>query len=253
MLLMMGLRNLRSIIWYAFFLTPILSACCARLLLMVQLRRANRQSTRQSTSSDFSQAARQQRELPTISRATHIVNAFLAASLLALILPVLPWFKPGLPWPAAYRARFAPTPQGAFPQGFSGDPPLLLDRSTPVEAVQQLRHDPPRGQLWNDMGFGSYLTWAIHPTISPALDPRIELYPTDFWISYLKLCTGPIDAALILRRQGVTDSLLDREAQSGLIAQLRATPGWQEIPLSDGPAVLLRHNPATRLSGNADK
>jgi hypothetical protein len=168
--------------------------------------------------------------------------------LLLLPVPLLPWFKPALPLPDFFHARFAPTPQGAFSQGFAGDPPLLLDRSTPVEAVEFLRHSPPRGKLFNDMVFGSYINWMLYPQTRSLCDPRIELYPLKWWEGfYFRLGKGPADAAQILARDGYSDALLDPKMQPQLIKRLQAAPRWTIVfpaKASDWPrstAVVVRH------------
>jgi hypothetical protein len=217
----MGWRNARAIVWYALYCGPLL----ATLGLLVILKA--RQPATYMTSPP--------------PRAVAILNAVLAMLMLALVIPALPWVKPSLPWPDDYRKHFAPTPSGIFPTGFSGDPPLLIDRSTPVKSADFLRQHPPRGRLFNEMVFGSYLTWALQPKRISYADPRIELYPTSFWDDYRRLCSGPPNAVARLEKGGFTDVLLDFELQPQLIERLQASPHWQAV-LHENRAVLFRRN-----------
>lgn len=217
-LLVMALRDKRSIIWFAMFAAPAWSA------LFIQLRLS---------------AKREAVKVPVASRGTWIVNAVLAVVLLASTLLFTPRAKAGMAWPAAFRARFAPTPDGNFPEGFGHDPPLLLDRATPVEAVAWLKAHPPRGRVWHDMVFGSYIMWALNGRVVPMSDPRVELYPDAFWAEFARLCRGEADAVAQLEKQGFSDVLLDSKLQSGLAARLRRTRGWNEV-LRAGPAILFR-------------
>jgi hypothetical protein len=219
-------------VWYALFFAPVFSACCTALLLNMRLNHKTR----------FAE------QRPAAPRAIHWLNAAIAVLLVSMIVPALPWIKPLLPLPEAYRARFAPNPVGPFPVGFAADPPLLLERETPVEAATFLSRYPPRGRLFNEMVFGSYLTWALYPQIAPLADPRIELYPTDFWLDYLRLSEGRADAVRTLEQRGFSDALLDPKLQPGLVKALSAAPGWHVAFPAGGhrdsrsPAILFRRD-----------
>jgi hypothetical protein len=212
--LTMALRDKRSIVWFALLAAPMWSAC-----LMSVLSRRPAVST----------------AIPP--RSTWYINAALAGLLISAALPLLPRFKAALDWPREFRQRFAPTPVGAFPQGFGADPPLLLDRATPVEAAAYLKTHPPEGKLFHDMVFGSYLMWALDGVLLPMSDPRIELYPDTFWDDYAKLMAGPPDAPARLHAGGYSAALLERKEQAVLIKRLE-TAGWRRV-FQRGPAVYL--------------
>lgn len=222
-LFVMGLRNVRSLVWYALFFAPAFAGVFTAFRLKAGV---------------WWQSA-----APEPPRAVYAMNAVMALLLLGLIVPALPWIKPELPLPPAFRARFAPTPRGAFPSGFSGDPPLLLDNTTPVEAAEFLRKNPPHGRLYNEMVFGSYLMWALYPQTLPNADPRIELYPDQYWFDYLKFQDNPRDAGRILAGQGYSDALLNPKLQKPLVNELSRTPGWKKYVFKSGPAILFRHEP----------
>lgn len=220
-------RNVRSLVWYALLYAPLCSACGTAALVKLRARQWFARNAPLPI-------------LPVPSRSLTIVNAGMAGFLLLLIVPELPWVKPYLPLPLTLRERFAPNPAGQFPLGFAGDPPLLLDRLNPVEAVAYLRHHPPRHRLFTDMGYGSYVIWMLYPAQRPAADTRVELYPLPFWDEYFRLSNGPPDAARRLTEQGFSDALLNAGPQAGLIKRLQAAPDWHVV-WSQGHAVLLRH------------
>jgi hypothetical protein len=219
-LVAMGFRNVRAIVWFALFFAPAFSGAFMAAFVSAKLKA--------------------QKVMPEPTRAVYVMNAVMAVLLLLLIVPALPWVKPELPLPPAYQARFAPTPQGAFPLGFSGDPPLLIENTTPVEAVDFLRKNPPRGKLYNEMVFGSYLMWALYPKILPHTDPRIELYPDEYWKKYLEFNNNPRNAGAVLTREGYSDALLNPKLQPPLVEELSRTPGWKKYPFKSGPAILFR-------------
>jgi len=245
-LAVMAFRDVRSIVWYALFFVPAFSACGTAVLLQLKT-----QSWRQSQGGVPAPVTPVASPAPpSTPRMLRILNVVTAVFLLLMIAPALPWMKPLLPLPPAYWARFAPNPAGPFPLGFSADPPFLLDKDTPVRAAEFLRRDPPRGRLFNEMVFGSYLMWALYPQTLPSADPRIELYPTEFWLDYLHLSAGPPDAARILEQRGFSDALLNPELQPDLVKRLHAASGWHVVFPADpgnsgaGPAILFRrHRP----------
>lgn len=145
-----------------------------------------------------------------------VANLLAALVLLSVVLIVQPWIKPLLPLPEPYKAIFAPVP-GA-PELFSAD--------TPVAAVEHLRADPCTGPIFNEMGYGSYMDWALYPAAQSFIDPRVELYPMSLWEDYIAIGEGARSAAL-LDQYGVACVLLDTGRQAKLSAALAELPGWQ--------------------------
>jgi hypothetical protein len=226
-LLAMALRDKRSILWFAMFFAPLWAAAYS--------------SWRANVTKRSPQVLAEQ---PTPSRSVQLFNAGLALLLVASAGMALPSAKASFDWPLAFRARFAPTPPGPYPQGFGADPPLLLDRATPVEGAEWLKQNPPRGRLFHDMAFGSYLMWALDGRPRPMADPRVELYPDAFWEDYVALSEGRPDAARVLRQRGFTHALLDRKLQAPLARCLRSSGEWSVV-MQKGPAVLLRRRDAS--------
>jgi hypothetical protein len=143
-------------------------------------------------------------------------NLLLALLLAAMVALVQPWLKPLLPLPQPYQDLFADMP-GA-PQLFSAD--------TPVAAVAELRDKPCAGRIFNEMGYGSYMDWALYPAAQSFIDPRVELYPLALWNDYIAISAGQ-SAEAALDRYGVACVLLDTGRQGGLAKALAAAPGWR--------------------------
>jgi hypothetical protein len=222
LLLVMAVRDKRSVLWFALWFAPLWASLSASLWA------GRAASTRDNDP-----------EATAPPRGLQVVNAAMAVLLCAAISLCAPGLKASFDWPPAFRTRFAPTPSGPFPRGFGHDPALLLDRATPVEAVAWLEKNPPQQRLWHDMAFGSYIMWAADGRIVPMCDPRVELYPDAFWNDYARLSLGSQDAAQVLARRGFSDALLDRKLQSALIRSLLRSGRWK-IAFQSPPAILLR-------------
>lgn len=206
----MAARDQRSILWFALAFVPLCTSMAARFTP--------------------EKAAPQ----PTPPRGAEWINAALLLLLCGLPLTLLPPIKATWPWPREFCKRFAATPAL-----FAPAPPLLLENTTPVAAAQFLMKNPPRGKLWTDMVCGSYLTYAGRGQILPLCDPRIEMFPAAFWEDYLRISSGPADAAAILQTRGFSDALLDRLTMPNLVRRLRRDPHWR-IVAQNGSTVLFR-------------
>lgn len=145
------------------------------------------------------------------------LNAVLLSLLLVLLFLGLPWIKPAI-----------------FPAP-SGD---LLDPNTPVAAVEVLqRQDQRPKRLFHAMAYGSYLIWAA-PEQPVFIDPRIELYPLEQWLDYIRLTQG-LNVEQIVDRYNIDGMLLDKKEQSGLLEVLANNNAWEQY-YTDEQTVLVR-------------
>lgn len=133
-----------------------------------------------------------------------------------LFLPVLfvqPWFVERFPLPERYW-KLVIRNSAVGP---------LIGVETPVEAVKYL-HENPGGKIFNEMGYGSYMIWAI-PEQGVFIDPRVELYPYEQWEDYVRISNGT-QYNKLLEKYGADRILLDTELQSELAKLLEKDPSW---------------------------
>ena len=142
------------------------------------------------------------------------LNLLLAVLLWLPVVLVQPWWVEDLPLPESYWDLV----------WRDVDAGPLLDTLTPWGAVEYLRAHPG-GQLFNEMGYGSYLIWAL-PAQKIFVDPRVELYPLEQWQNYLRISRG-VRYNELLAQYGVDRLLLDRGEQSELILSLADDSLWE--------------------------
>lgn len=145
----------------------------------------------------------------------HPINLLL---LLLLAVPVAlaqPWWVERLPLPETYWKQ-------VWRGNLLGP---LVGRETPVAAVEYLRNHPG-GRLFHEMGYGSYLIWAL-PQQGVFVDPRVELYPYDQWLDYIRIGRG-VRYNQLLERYGADRLMVDRELQGELIQMLQDDPCWEQ-------------------------
>ncbi|MBN1888004.1 MAG: hypothetical protein JW850_08430 [Thermoflexales bacterium] len=143
------------------------------------------------------------------------LNAAIGLLLFAPLVWVQPWFVERLPLPDRYWDLVL--------RGSPAGP--LLGSDTPVAAAEYLSLHPG-GRLFNELGYGSYLMWAV-PEQGIFIDPRVELYPLEHWQAYAAITRGARYNAL-LAKYGADRIVLDTVKQPELARSLAADPLWSK-------------------------
>jgi hypothetical protein len=129
------------------------------------------------------------------------------------VILVQPWFVESFPLPDRYWDQvIRDSPEGP-----------MISTATPIDAAYFLKQNPG-GNLYNEMGQGSYLIWAI-PDQGDFIDPRVELFPYQQWQDYIHINYGARYNEL-LNRYGVNRILIDVELQKDLADVLESDPLW---------------------------
>jgi hypothetical protein len=176
---------MRYIVWYGFVVIPILMSVLVDLPI----------------------------NIPVLSPPRNSVNFILATIVFLPAVFVQPWLVENFPLPDRYWKMV----QRDNPEG------PLVDINTPVDPAGYLLANPG-GTLFNEMGYGSYLIWAL-PDQGVFIDPRVELYPFEQWQDYLRITRGA-GYNQILAQYGADRILLSLELQPELAKALKSDPGW---------------------------
>lgn len=148
-----------------------------------------------------------------VSPTRNHLNYILAALIALPMVLVQPWWVEQAPLPETYWSQVH---RGA-------DVGPLLTTSTPVGAARYLV-EHPGGQLFNEMGYGSYLIWAV-PEARVFADPRVELYPYELWLDYTRISSG-VRCTELLSAYGADRILLRPDTQTELAALIEEDPLW---------------------------
>jgi hypothetical protein len=175
----------RNVVWYGMISTPVLASILKELPI----------------------------KTPVIKPQRNWLNLLLAIVLFIPAIAAQPWFVGRLPLPDTYWQQVIRDPRA--------DP--LLSVHTPIAAVDYLKSHPG-GHLFNEMGYGSYLIWAL-PEQGVFIDPRIELFPYDLWMDYIHINNG-INYDELLARYGVDRILLDKKLQPELASMIVNDQQW---------------------------
>lgn len=106
--------------------------------------------------------------------------------------------------------------------------PLVYDKSTPFKAVAWLEDHPELpGPLWNEIGFGSYLIFAL-PTRPPSVDSRFFPYPLEQMKEYQTISVTGLGWEAAFQRDGINLLLLSVAEQPRLIEAVEKSTQWCE-------------------------
>lgn len=159
----------------------------------------------------------------------NVLNLVLVLVLLVPVVAFQPWFIGRLPLPPGYY-KLVLRDNSVGPQ---------LSVNTPVAAVEYLKGHPG-GHLYNEMGYGSYLIWA-DPFQGVFVDPRVELYPYQQWVDYIKINNG-LQYNELFDSYRVDRVLLNKTEQPELMAALEKDPRWRQ-EYTDAYAQIWERNP----------
>lgn len=151
--------------------------------------------------------------LPRLASPRSWGNAVLSILIMTPALLAQPWFIESLPLPETYW--------GQIQRGSAEGPLVAAD--TPTAAVDYLKTHPG-GHIFNEMGYGSYLIWAV-PEQGVFIDPRVELYPYQQWQDYIQI-SNAVDYNALLAQYGADRILLNIALQPELAFALANDPGW---------------------------
>lgn len=118
-----------------------------------------------------------------------------------------------------------------------------LSNETPIRAVEWLRENPPKGQVFNIFEWGDYLQWAGPADMQIFVNSHAHLVPGEVWRHYLQVIERSNEWEETLERYGVNTIVLDTRYRSGLIQALKDDPAWKIGYQDNVSAVFVRRNP----------
>jgi len=175
----------RSVAWYAIVVMPLLG----KVIKGIPLR------------------------IPSLPVQNHPFNFLIATVIFIPVILVQPWLIDCFPLPASYRTQI----QNDVEVG------PLISLQTPIGAARYLE-DHPGGHLFNELGYGSYLIWAVRNQ-RVFIDPRIELYPQEIWDDYIDISNGR-NASYLFYKYQIDRIILDTVLQPELSTFLKNEPTW---------------------------
>jgi hypothetical protein len=167
---------------------------------------------------------------PTRPARGSLANTVLAALFVLALLAVQPPLKALLALPDTYTRSFAIVPEA----------PGIFSAATPVQAAEYLRQNPQSGRIFNELGYGSYIDWALYPDVPVFIDPRSELYSAELIRDYIAISQADNYNSLLIDKYAVDRVILDRTLQGRLAAALAGDSGRWRLEYSDEHTMIYR-------------
>ena len=132
-------------------------------------------------------------------------------------------------------------------EGWWDKAPTPLE-NTPVQAVEWLaRHPELPGPLWSEIGFSSYLEFAL-PSRPTWIDTRFEVFPVEQWEQYRAINRGEWNWQALLDEAAVNLLMVSKSEQPRLLSALEASPAWCPV-YRDEVAVIYQRNTSDLCGG----
>jgi hypothetical protein len=113
--------------------------------------------------------------------------------------------------------------------------------NTPVQAAEWLAAHPDLpGPLWSEIGFSSYLEFAL-PSRPTWIDARFEVFPVGQWEQYKAINNGEWNWQALLDEAGVNLLMVSPGEQPRLSAALEVSACWREV-YRDEAAIIFQRN-----------
>jgi hypothetical protein len=134
---------------------------------------------------------------------------------------------------------------GAYPWPVVATGGTVLGSKHPCRVVSFLRENGVRGNVYNPLWWGSYVTWETYPAIRVSMDGRnISLFPDDMVVDNLRFYSGEVTRAdLDIPLRYETDLLLV-PSDSVVLAMVRSDSRWQEMYIDDDGSLFVRADAA---------
>ena len=142
------------------------------------------------------------------------LNYLLAGTLVALTVLALPWFRQSLPLPAGQRQ--------------------LIDKTTPVTAVEYAASHFPSERFFHPYTYGSYMVWATYGRLPVFIDGRYNHYaPAGVMEDYRRIIQAE-DWENALAKYGIRHVMLsldsgEASSMKPLLREMRRSPGWRAV------------------------
>ncbi len=108
----------------------------------------------------------------------------------------------------------------------------------PVAAVDYLKEEGRRGNIYNLYRWGGYLIWRLYPEEQVFIDGRADVYGDEFIEEYLEVYRGRRGWRDILEKYKVDLVLIDRDSTFATL--LTESPNWQQVYADELAVVFVR-------------
>jgi hypothetical protein len=150
------------------------------------------------------------------------LNIIFLIVLLITAIWFLPWLRPYLPIKSARN--------------------FINPRTEPIAIANYIKQEGLKGNMLNDINWGSYLIWKLWPEYKVFADNRLHLVPEEIWQNYKDVHFGLADWEKILNKYKISFVVLSKEDNKRTIQFIGDSPGWKKVYEDEVGAIFVRKN-----------
>ncbi|OEU80435.1 MAG: hypothetical protein BA873_07975 [Desulfobulbaceae bacterium C00003063] len=197
-----GFRATRMIIWWGIVSAPILAVhFCSMEAVRERITRGKGQGSKSGSEC-----------LP--------LNILIIICLVIATVSFLPWLRPYHPIEKVRN--------------------LINPKTSPVEIVNFIEREKLKGNMYNNVNWGSYLIWRLWPEYKVFADNRLHLVPEEIWKDYSDVEHGLANWEKILNKYKISYVLLGKSDNKRMIEFMQYSPRWKKAYEDDVGAVFVR-------------
>ncbi len=117
---------------------------------------------------------------------------------------------------------------------------FIHPKTNPVEIVNYIKRENLKGNMYNDINWGSYLIWILWPEYKVFADNRLHLVPEEIWKDCEDVHYGLGNWGKILDKYKISFVVLSKEDNKRTIEFMKDSPAWKEVYEDEVGAVIVR-------------
>ncbi|MEA3385746.1 MAG: hypothetical protein U9Q89_04755 [Thermodesulfobacteriota bacterium] len=122
---------------------------------------------------------------------------------------------------------------------------FINPETNPVEIVNYIKGEKLKGNMYNDINWGSYIIWRLWPEYKVFADNRLHLVPEEIWKDCEDVRYGLRNWEKILDKYKISFVVLSKKDNKRTIEFIKNSQGWKKVYEDNVGAVFVR-----RLKGD---
>ncbi len=119
---------------------------------------------------------------------------------------------------------------------------FINHKTNPVEIVNYIEKENLKGNMYNNINWGSYLIWRLWPEYKVFADNRLHLVPEEIWKDYTDVHYGLANWEQILDKYKISFVLLSKKDNKRTIEFMKDSHRWKEVYEDGVGAIFVRKN-----------
>jgi hypothetical protein len=148
------------------------------------------------------------------------LNIILLIVMLISVISFLPWLRPYHP---IKRAR-----------------DFINPRTEPIAIADYIKKEGLKGNMYNDINWGSYLIWKLWPEYRVFADNRLHLVPEAIWKDSKDVHFGLGNWETILNKYKISFVVLSKKHNKKIIGFIEDSPRWEKVYEDETGAVFVK-------------